>query len=120
MTDFKQLRVGQLALELVVQTYEATTAFPPQERYGLVSEMRRAAVSIGANIAEGAGRNTDGEFAHFLRLARGSAHELEFETLAARDLKFLDKPRVDALQEQIDRLSRMLNVLIRHVARKGK
>ena len=70
MTDFKQLRVGQLALELVVQTYEATTAFPPQERYGLVSQMRRAAVSIGANIAEGAGRNTDGEFAHFLRLAR--------------------------------------------------
>jgi len=69
MTDFKQLRVGRLARELVIQAYQATANFPAQERYGLVSQMRRATISVGSNIAEGAGRNTDREFARFLRLA---------------------------------------------------
>lgn len=117
MTDFKQLRVGSLARDLVVQAYQATANFPAQERYGLVSQMRRAAISVGANIAEGAGRNTDREFARFLRLARGSAHELEFETQAATDLGFLDEKNAADLRERISQLSRMLNMLIRHLTR---
>jgi four helix bundle protein len=116
MTDFKQLRVSQLALELVIEISRTTATFPAPERFGLVSQMRRAATSVGANIAEGAGRNTDGEFARFLRLARGSAHELEFQALAARDLDLLDEPRANLLQERIGQLSRMLTMLIRHVA----
>jgi four helix bundle protein len=117
MTDFKQLRVGKLARDLVIQAYQATANFPAQERYGLVSQMRRAAISVGSNIAEGAGRNTDREFARFLRLARGSAHELEFQALAAADLGFLDEKDAAELRDRTGQLSRMLNMLIRHLAR---
>lgn len=119
MTDFKQLRATALARQLVVRTYQATAGFPSAERFGLTSQMRRAAVSIGANIAEGAGRNTDRELAHFLRLARGSAHELEFQVLAARDLDLLEEKDAADLQGQIDQLSRMLQRLIRYLARGG-
>jgi four helix bundle protein len=117
VTDFKRLRATALTRQLVVQTYQATANFPSIERYGLTSQMRRAAVSIGANIAEGAGRNTDRELAHFLRLARGSAHELEFQTLAAMDLGLLSEEAASGLQAQIDQLSRMLHRLIRYLTR---
>jgi four helix bundle protein len=119
MTDFKQLRATALARRLVVRTYQATAGFPSAERFGLTSQMRRAAVSFGANIAEGAGRNTDRELAHFLRLARGSAHELEFQVLAARDLDLLEEKDAADLQGQVDQLSRMLQRLIRYLARGG-
>ena len=85
MKDFKELRVWQKAHSLALEVYQATRSFPRDEIYGLTSQIRRAAVSVGANIAEGCGRRSDGEFARFLQIARGSASELEYHLLFARD-----------------------------------
>src|SRR5579872_3668537 len=89
MEDFKDLRVWAKAHELALNIYQKTRSFPKEEIYGLTSQMRRAAASVGANIAEGCGRRSDGEMRRFLQIARGSANELEYHLLLARDLQFL-------------------------------
>jgi len=89
MTDFKQLKVWRKAHEMTLDTYRVTAAFPREEMYGLTSQLRRAAASIGANIAEGCGRRSDGEMCRFLQIARGSASETEYHFLLARDLHLL-------------------------------
>ena len=76
MPDFKSLRVTPLIRDAVSDIYRITATFPDSERYGLASQMRRAAVSIGANLAEGTGRSSDCDFARFVQIARGSSHEL--------------------------------------------
>ena len=78
MTDFKQLKVWRKAHQLTLDTYRMTAAFPKEELYGLTSQLRRAAASIGANLAEGCGRRSDGEMCRFLQIARGSASEIEY------------------------------------------
>jgi four helix bundle protein len=113
MSNYKSLQVSTHALEIVENVYQATRCFPSDERYGLSSQMRRAAISIGANIAEGAGRGRDREFARFLRIARGSVHELEFEVLAGCKLGILSRDTADALRTQLEEQSRMLSGLIR-------
>jgi four helix bundle protein len=113
MPNFKSLRITEGARRLVVEVYQATRKFPSEERFGLSSQMRRAAVSVGANIAEGAGRGGDREFARFLRIARGSVHELEFEVMAAQDLGIISQKTADSLRSQLADQSRMLSGLIR-------
>lgn len=115
MNDFKQLKVWQKAHCITLQIYRDTRTFPKEELFGLVSQMRRSASSIGANIAEGAGRRSDGEFARFLHIARGSATELEYHILLARDLGFLPNSGFDELARQIDEVERMLTSLIQQV-----
>lgn len=88
MEDFKDLRVWTKAHELTLAIYEKTRCFPKEEMYGLTSQMRRSAASVGANIAEGCGRRSDGEMRRFLQIARGSASELEYHLLLAKDLQF--------------------------------
>lgn len=89
MKDFRDLKVWQAAHELTLDVYRATNALPPEERYGLLPQLRRAAVSIPANIAEGCGRRGDRDFARFLQIAMGSASELEYLLLLSHDLGWL-------------------------------
>ena len=89
MKDFRNLKVWEKAHQLALALYPITASFPRQEAYGLASQIRRAASSIPSNIAEGCGREGDPELARFCIIARGSATELEYQLLLARDLKLI-------------------------------
>jgi len=100
---------------MTLTTYRVTAGFPKEEIYGLTSQLRRAAASIGANIAEGCGRRSDGDLCRFLQIARGSASEVEYHFLLARDLHFLAERDFTVLSRQADELQRMLTSLIQSV-----
>ena len=108
MHDFKNLKVWQKAMDIAQVTYELCAQFPDAERYGLISQMRRAAVSIPSNIAEGAGRNSNGEFRQFLGIAAGSAYELETQFLLASRLLYLNETEVEPITAQLVELQKML------------
>lgn len=110
--SYRDLRVWRCSMEMVVRIYKATQSFPKQETYGLVSQMRRAAVSLPSNIAEGKGRLTDRDRAHFFSQARGSLLELETQVLVAKDLRYISQPEVHALMRSTAEVGRMLNALI--------
>ena len=112
MKGFKELKVWQKAHAMTIAVYDMTRAFPREELYGLTSQLRRSASSIGANIAEGCGRRSDGEVARFLQIARGSASEIEYHILLARDLHYLREEQFRELSHQADELQRMLTALI--------
>ena len=107
MEDFKNLKVWVKAYELTLNVYNKTRAFPREEMYGLTSQIRRSAASIGANI-EGCGRRSDGEMNRFLQIARGSANELEYHLLLARDLQFLQAADFAELEGKTLEIQRML------------
>lgn len=100
------------AIALVIEIYEVTVQFPKHELYGLTSQLRRAAVSVASNIAEGHGRTTSGEFVQFLGQARGSLCEIETQIVIARELGYIDAGHEDRLITRIDELGRILNGLI--------
>lgn len=108
MHDFKNLKVWQKAMDIAQATYKLCAQFPDAERYGLISQMRRAAVSIPSNIAEGAGRNSNGEFRQFLGIAVGSAYELETQFLLAGRLLYLNETEVEPITAQLVELQKML------------
>jgi four helix bundle protein len=108
MRDFRKLQVWQKAHRLVLSIYKATTRFPKAEAYGMVRQMRRAAMSIPTNIAEGCGRDGEAELRRFIQIAMGSASELEYEILLARDLGFLNQNEHDQLIEDACEIKRML------------
>jgi len=110
--NYKELIVWQRAMQLCRATYEATEACPESERFGLVSQMRRAAVSIPSNIAEGQGRLGRNEFRQFLGIARGSLRELETQLLLGRDLGTMDDGAVSKCLALADEVGRMLTTLI--------
>jgi four helix bundle protein len=114
-SSYRDLRVWQRAMDLVLGVYKETRCFPKDELYGLVSQMRRAAVSIPSNIAEGKGRLTDRDRAHFFCQARGSLLELETQVLIAQGLNYVYEPRAKALVELSAELGRMLNSLIHSI-----
>jgi four helix bundle protein len=116
--DFKELKVWHKAHELTLALYSASKSFPREEIYGLTSQLRRAAVSIGANIAEGCGRRSDGEFIRFLQIARGSASELEYHLLLARDLKFMVQREHQNLESKLSEVQRMLSSLVSAIQKK--
>ena len=116
MKDFRDLKVWNKAHELALSCYAVTIAFPKQEMFGLVSQIRRACVSIAANIAEGCGRKGDGEFHRFLNMAMGSASEVEYHLLLSRDLKFMNNSDYQRLDTQVTEIKRMLASLTRKVA----
>ncbi|HXG22815.1 MAG TPA: four helix bundle protein [Methylomirabilota bacterium] len=115
MQDYKNLRVWERAHQLTLAVYQATATFPKDELYGLTSQIRRACASIPANIAEGCGRDGDGEFARFLRIAMGSASELDYHLLLARDLNFLSEAVDKQLEIGLGEVKRMLNTLIQRL-----
>ncbi len=108
---YRDLRVWQLGMELVVHCYQATKSFPDHERYGLTSQIRRSAVSIPSNIAEGHGRAHTGQYAEHVSIANGSLKELETQILIAGRLSFLDKIVEADLLQRTDDLGRMLRGL---------
>jgi len=99
-------------MDLVEVIYGITSSFPVEERYGLISQMRRCAVSIASNIAEGHGRLTTRDWQHFLSQARGSAHELETQLMLSRRLKFGDSDRIDRALESTEEVGRIINGLL--------
>ena len=110
--DFHELKVWQKAHELTLAIYRATVDFPRAELYGLTSQLRRASASIGANLAEGCGRSGDAEFARFCSIAMGSASELEYHLLLARDLKLFKPGDYEKLAPRATELKRMLTALL--------
>ena len=109
----RDLKVWQISLDLTETLYRVTASWPNDERFGLVSQVRRAAVSVPANIAEGAGRRTSGEFAHFIGIARGSLAELETLLIIARRLDYVDESVHRALFDELLELGRMATGLLR-------
>ena len=112
MKDFRQLKVWEKAHHLTLEIYRATANFPRAETYGLTSQLRRASASICANLAEGSGREGDAELARFCGMARGSASELEYHLLLARDLHLVEAPEYDKLAQETTEIKRMLTGLI--------
>ncbi len=111
-TSYRDLRVWQEAMKLAEEVYAATTTFPSSELYGLTSQMRRAAVSVPSNIAEGKGHYSDPEFLRFLYHARGSLLELETQILLAQRLQYLKATQGKALLSQTEAVGRSLTGLI--------
>jgi four helix bundle protein len=110
--DFRDLAVWGKAHQLTLVVYRETSAFPAAELYGLTSQMRRAAASIPANIAEGCGRNGGADFARFLQIALGSASELEYHILLARDLGYLNVACHETIQVDTVEVKKMLTSLL--------
>ena len=108
---YKKLKVWQKAMQLVIHVYKATKDFPKHEQYGLISQMRRSAISVPSNIAEGHGRNSDKEIVRFLDIARGSIYELDTQIEISRQLHFLDTQEFNIIFNLLDEVSRMLSGL---------
>ena len=107
MNNLKELKIWNKAIDLAVDVYKAISTFPTDERFGLTSQSRRAAVSIPSNIAEGAGRNSVKEFNNFLGIANGSSYELQTQLVIANKLAILESEILDPLLDQIDELQKM-------------
>jgi len=117
MNDFRNLVVWQRAHEAALETYRATSAFPPAERFGLTAQLRRSATSVAANIAESCGRASGRDEGRFLQVAKGSAREMEYHLLLARDLGLLDAERHAVLHGLCDQTQKMLAALLRRASR---
>ena len=113
--NFTDLVTWQIAHALVLEVYKLTKRFPPEERFGLVSQMRRCGVSITSNVAEGFSRRTGKEKRRFYDIAIGSLFELQNQLLLSKDLGYLDQPRFDEIQLVTLRVNRLLNGLIKSV-----
>lgn len=110
--DYRDLIVWQKAMDLVEAIYRATAAFPREEIYGLTSQLRRAAVSIPSNIAEGNGRNTTRDYLHFLGMAYGSVKEVETQVLIAERLRYVDSSHSNSLVQMTIEIARLISGLV--------
>jgi four helix bundle protein len=117
LKNFKELKVWQKAYRLCLEIYRVTRKFPREEIYGLTSQIRRSAVSIPSNIAEGYGRKTTGEYIQSLYISYGSICELETQILLSGDLGFVGKQDLIELQKEIGDVERMLKGLINSLGR---
>ncbi|MFB6264373.1 MAG: four helix bundle protein [Bradymonadaceae bacterium] len=111
----RKLEVWELGMKLVRQVYRLTSEFPEDERFGLVSQLRRAAVSIPSNVAEGSARRTSGDYLRFLYDARGSVVEVDTQLELAHQLGYLDGLELESTRETFESLSRALQGLINHL-----
>ena len=116
--NYKELKVWQKSYQLCLEVYRVTKGFPKEELYGLTSQMRRAAMSIPCNIAEGYGRKTTPEYIRFLYIAYGSTCELETQMVLAGDLGYIKNDRIFELQSNIGEVERMLKALIKSLENK--
>lgn len=116
MQNFRDFLVWEKAHDAVLDVYRLTNSFPSDERFGIISQIRRAAASVATNIAEGCGRSTDGDFKRFLDISAGSSSEVEYLTLLSKDLGFLSAPDWERLTGKIVEVRKMLASLINTVA----
>jgi len=115
ITSFKDLLIWQKAITVVKETYLFTKSLPEDERFGLTSQMRRSAVSIASNIAEGWGRNSTKSYIQFLRIARGSLMELETQLIICKELSYIENENYNTINDLIVEESKMLNALIKAI-----
>jgi four helix bundle protein len=115
MQNYKELKVWEKAHHFAVKVYEVSKFFQKDELYSLTNQLRRAVVSVAANIAEGCGKNSQSEFAHFLNTSLGSANEAEYFLLLSKDLNYLDIDNYSKLSEMINEINAMLIALINKV-----
>jgi len=115
-----KLNVWKKAIEFVKRIYQITGEFPSEEKFGLVSQMRRSAISIASNISEGAGRNNKKEFNQFLGVAQGSASELETQLIISRELGLLTDQLADEIVKELDSISKMIIGLQRVIKNSDK
>ncbi len=108
MNRFKELKVWQKAIDIVVDVYKITEKFPQNERFGLISQIQRAAVSIPSNIAEGAGRNSKKEFHQFLGIANGSSFEVETQLTVAHKLGYISQENLNFVTSKINEVQNMM------------
>lgn len=116
MNNFRKLKVWEKAVSLATDVYNLTRRFPKDELYGLVSQMHRSAVSIGSNIAEGAGRGSQKEFRQFLNIATGSSYELETQLTISRNLKYISNDEFNSIRVSIVEIQKMLYSLKNTIA----
>lgn len=119
MHNYKELKVWQKSIELTTMIYAETKGFPKEELYGLSQQMRRAAVSVCSNIAEGAARRSDKEFRHFLSIAYGSLYELETQLLISHNLGYRLESQNNAIDGKVTELQKMMFVLIKNIEKGG-
>ena len=119
MRNYRDLLVWEKAHKLTLCIYRQTQSFPKEERFGLTSQIRRAASSIGANLAEGCGRRSDGEMARFVQIAMGSAAELSYHLVLCRDLGLLRVEEFNRLASATEEIMRMLSALSARVKISG-
>ena len=108
MNRFKELKVWQKAIDIVVEVYKLTVNFPQNERFGLTSQVQRASVSIPSNIAEGAGRNSQREFYQFLGIANGSSFEIETQLTVAYKLGYISEDHLNSITPKINEVQNMI------------
>ncbi|MCH8824063.1 MAG: four helix bundle protein [Planctomycetes bacterium] len=118
--DHRKLRAFELADELALSVYQRTRVFPDDERYGLTSQIRRAAVSVAANIVEGAGRDSEPDFVRFLHIALASLREVGYYIDLARRLNYLGSTEADSLKKQYNETASVLHGLIKSFKRSPK
>ena len=118
LRSYKELNVWQKSYKLCLHIYKVTKRFPKDEMYGLTSQIRRSAVSIPSNIAEGYGRKTTLDYVRFLYIAYGSVCELETQTMISGDLGYVGKERLQELREEIGDVERMLKAMIKSLENK--
>jgi four helix bundle protein len=111
MQRFTELKVWQRSHQLTLEVYRITVSFPPVERYGLISQLRRAAASVPTNIAEGSKRQSDQEYSRFLNIAEGSLVETEYLLMLSRDLGYLARNSSDVMLNEVGEIARMLSGL---------
>jgi four helix bundle protein len=117
MRNFKDYEIWHLSMDIVVEVYNLTQSLPDSEKYGLQSQMRRCAVSIPSNIAEGCSRRSDKAFANFLEIAIGSAFELQTQLVVAGRIGYFEDSALNSLLEQLDKCQRKINSLLGKMAR---
>ncbi|WP_273275514.1 four helix bundle protein [Maribacter polysiphoniae] len=115
MRDYKKYTIWQLGHEITLDIYKLSKDLPKEERYEIISQIKRASYSIPSNIAEGCGRETDKEFKHFLIIARGSTTELEYFLILIRDLKYIDNQTFESLNNKVNKLGKNLTSLINKI-----
>lgn len=108
MHDYKKLTVWKKSVDLAVEMYSLTKQFPAEEKFGIISQIRKCVVSIASNIAEGAGRNSNGEFIQFIGIAEGSINELETQTIISERLGFINNNDLNKNTQSISEIRKML------------
>jgi len=109
MHDYRKLEIWNRSMDLVIDIYKSASNFPIDERFGIISQIKRSAVSIPSNIAEGCGRGTDKQLMHFLDIAIGSAFELETQIEISQRLEFIGNEKASSIRNRIQEISKMIN-----------